>query len=343
MVFNFKQNEVIGLDVGSSSVKMVQLCKDNTGYAVTSAGIIDIMASGDDPNLKVNNTIKAIRKCLEATGSQTRFAVCSVCGPEVAVRDFEFPILPAEEIGGAVFLEASQVCPFSTKDGTVDYQLIPKNEETINGVLVAATNLIVQSKKELAEEASMECVLMDVDGLALLNCFSAYEEPKPGQTIAILKVGSSSTTLAIMRDNGLPFIRDMDYAGDDIIKHIADEKNVAPGGIGKILCGESEKEQLELRDNLARACNKLIIDVTKTSHYYKAEEKPAVVDKIYVCGGFAMVNGFVELLNERLPAEAVLWNPFEKIRCNAGNWCKRVLEKHGPALAVATGLAMRSF
>ncbi len=343
MVFNFKQNEVIGLDIGSSSVKMVQLSKDNTGYSVTSAGIIDIMPSGDDPNLKTKNTVKAIRKCLEVTGTQTRFAVCSVCGPEVAVRDFEFPVLPAEEIDGAVFLEASQVCPFSTKDGTVDYQLIPKNEETIKGVLVAATNNIVQSKKEVAQEASLDCVLMDVDGLALLNCFSAYEEPQPGQTIAILKVGHTSTTLAIMRDNGLPFIRDLDYAGDDIISQIAEEKNMATGAVEKILRGESEKDQLELRDSLARACNKLIIDVTKTSHYYKAEEKPAVVDKIYVCGGFALVNGFVELLNDRLPAEAILWNPFEKIRCNAGNWHKHVLEKHGPALAVAAGLAMRSF
>ena len=342
MMFSFGQSEVLGLDIGSDAVKIVQLSKDTTGYAVTAGGIVDIAPSEGDPNLKIQHTLKAIRKCLELTGAQTKFAVSSVCGPEVAIRDFEFPSLPPEEIEGAVLLEASQVCPFNTRDGHVDYQLIPISDNKVSGVLVAATNMVVHNKIQLAQEASLDCVLMDTDGLALLNCFSAYETLKPGQTIAILNVGNSYTTLAIMRENGLPFIRDMAPAGDDIIDQIADDKNMAAGTVKKILCGESETEHIELRESLEKACNKLIVDVAKTSHYYKAEEKPAVVEKIYVCGGFSLVEGFVELLNDRLPAEAVLWNPFEKIRCKSGQWYRRVLESRGPAMAVATGLAMRS-
>ncbi len=340
MVFNFKQNEVLGLDIGSSTVKIIQLIKDSSGYAVTAAGIVDISPSEGD---KVLSTVKAIRTCFELTGIQTKFAVCNVCGPEVAVREFEFPTLPPEEIEGAILLEASQVCPFNIQDGTVDYQLIPKSEDKTSGVLVAATNFIVQNKRQLVQEASLDCVLMDVDGLAILNCFGAYQKPQAGQTIALLNVGSSFTTLAIMRDNGLPFIRDLDYAGDDIIEQIATEKNISTETVKKILCGESVTEQTELHDSLERACNKLIIDITQTSHYYKAEEKPAVVERIFVCGGFALVKGFVELLNNRLPAEAVLWNPFETIRCKAGQWSRRMLESRGPAMAVAAGLAMRSF
>jgi len=339
MVFNFRQNEVLGLDIGSSTVKVIQLSKDSSGYVVIAAGIVDISSDQSD---KALNVVRAISKCLELTGVQTKFAVCSVCGTEVAVRDFEFPYLPPEETEGAVLLEASQVCPFNIQDGCIDYQSIPKDDDKTSGVLVAATNAIMKSKTQLVQEASLECALMDVDGLALLNCFSAYQKPQAGQTIAILNVGSSFTTLAIMRENGLPFIRDLAYAGDDIIEQIAAEKNLQAETVKRILCGESITEQIDLRESLEKACNKLIIDVTKTSHYYKAEEKPAVVEKIFVCGGFAQVKGFVELLNNRLPAEAVLWNPFEKIRCKTGQWSRGILESRGPAMAIAAGLAMRS-
>src|SRR3972149_8090121 len=153
MVFNLRQTEVLGLDIGSSTVKIIQLSKDSSGYAVIAAGIIDISQDQIDKEL---NTVRAIGKCLELTGVQTKFAVCSVCGTEVAVRDFEFPSLPPGEIEGAVLLEASQVCPFNIQDGRIDYQSIPKGDNKTCGVLVAATNAIIKSKIQLVQEATLD-------------------------------------------------------------------------------------------------------------------------------------------------------------------------------------------
>jgi Tfp pilus assembly PilM family ATPase len=92
---------------------------------------------------------------------------------------------------------------------------------------------------------------------------------------------------------------------------------------------------------LEKYCRKLIVDVTETLRYYTAQEKSAVVEKIFVCG-FTPVKGFVELLDSRLPARTVLWNPFDKIPCDGDQNCRDVLKKNGPAMAVAAGLAMRS-
>lgn len=343
---NFGQNEVIGLDIGSSSVKIVRLSKNITGYSVTAAGMVNIADSKEDGSRRDINIVRAIRKCLEMTRVQTRFAVCGVCGPEVAVREFEFPSLAAEEVEGAVRLEAAQVCPFNIniKDGTVDYQLTATNGEKTAGVMVAATNLLIKNKLQLVKDTSLECVLMDVDGLALLNCFMQCEKPEAGRTIAILNVGSSYTTLALtaVRPEAAPFIRDMAYAGDEIVKHIAAGNNMSAEDVLGILCGDSTDKQPELHDSMARACNKLIVDVVKTSQYYKIQGKSAALAKIYVCGGFSLVRGFVDLLNSQLPVKAVLWNPFEKIQCKAGQWYKQIVEKNGPAMAVAAGLSMRS-
>jgi len=363
--FKLEHHEAFGLDIGSSEVKLIQLRKNDTGYTVTAAGIAAIAAGEDSKNHREINTIRAIRECLESARIQTPLAVCSVCGPEVAVRHFKFPPLPPEEIEGAVLFEAAQVCPFNVYDGPVDYQVIPDGKDNVSGVLVAATNKLIKSKVQLAKNASLDCVLMDVDGLALLNCLSEYEKGHTGSagsktletsapllartsdgagrtTTAILNVGGDYTTLAIMGEN-MPFIRDMAYTSNDIVKHIAVENDISTERTWKILFGREGPTEppITLGDSLEKACQKLITDVTETLRYYTAQEKSAIVEKIFVCGDFAPVEGFVELLDSRLPAKASVWNPFDKIRCDAGQSCEDILQKNGPAMAVAAGLAMR--
>jgi type IV pilus assembly protein PilM len=343
-MLNFTKTEVVGLDIGSSTVKVVRLHKDNAGYAVAAVGIAEIAASEDEDNdyHRKINTVRAIRECFESTAGKAKLAVCGVSGPEVAVRDFEFPLLTTEEIEGAVLLEASQVCPFNAADSTVDYYLTPNGDDKIRGILVAVTNALIKSKVQLAKEAALKCVLIDVDGLALLNCFNGLADESERSTTAILNVGDSGTTVAIMGGNGRPFVRDMTFGGDNIIKQIAADKGISTKDIKGILFGDSTAAQMELHNSFEKACQKLIVDVSETLRYYAAQEQSRPVEKIFVCGGFALVRGFVELLNSRLGVETVLWNPFEKVRCDAGQQFGDIFDKRGPALAVAAGLAMRS-
>lgn len=369
-MLNFTKTDVLGLDIGSSAVKAVQLRKDNTGYTVTAAGIAEIAPAapsykasvGDEDNNhhRKTNTLKAIHECFKSTGSKTKFAVCGLSGPEVAVRDFEFPSLSNSEIEGAVLLEASQVCPFNAANSAIDYHLIPDGDEKARGILVAATNALIKNKVQLTKESALKCVLMDVEGLALLNCFEDLADKSEKSTArlsspkstAILNVGGSGTTVAIIGSNGRPFIRDMTFAGNHIIKQIAADKGISTEDIKGILCSESTASQVVLhpipsgaggiRDSFEKACQKLIINVSETLRYYATQKQSTPVEKIFVCGGFALTKGFVELLNSRLGVEAVLWNPFEKMRCDTNQQLADIIYKRGPALAVAAGLAMRS-
>lgn len=340
------KDQILGLDIGSSAVKIVALKKDDSGYSVIATSLREIAASQDDDDQRRTNTVRAIRECFEQAGIKTKMAVCGVSGPEVAVRDFEFPPLSTEDIEAAVLLEASQVCPFNADDSAVGYHLIPNGDDMTRGVLVAALNTLVTSKVQLAKEARLNCVLMDVDGLALLNCFSGlvngHEKPESDQTVAILNVGGTHTTLAIMDNNGWPFIRDMTYAGNDIVAQIAAENGTSIETVRGILFGDSTADERQLQDCLEKACTKLIGDVGETLRYYTAQSASSHVEKLLVCGGFALAGGFVELLNNRLGVEAVLWNPFDKMRCNGNPQFEDVCAKTGPAMAVAAGLAMRS-
>ena len=152
-----EERGVFGLDIGSSSVNAVQLEKKKGDWTVMAAGRVRI-APGEKDRRQIN-TVGAISKCLESMGIRSRRAVCGISGPEVAVRDFKFPSLPREEVESAILFEAAQVCPFNANDATVDYQLIGNGKDSTNGILVAATNKLINSKTELAKQADRKSVV----------------------------------------------------------------------------------------------------------------------------------------------------------------------------------------
>jgi len=346
-LLGFTQDDVLGLDIGSSSVRMVQLTREEDGFAVIAASISDIEPTGGDAAAREKQVVKAVQRCVSFAKTRARWAVCSVAGPEVAVRHFKFPPLKAEELDSAVRLEASQVCPFNVDDGKVDYHITQNGstEEGVAGVLVAATNHVINRKVQIAQKAALNCVLMDVDGLALLNCVSENRKGV-GQmsTAAILDVGASCTTLAVMGEANIPFVRTVPYAGNDIVNQIAQENNVSADIVRKDVYGTTRPtippENLEI--SLEKACQKLISDVAETLRYHSAQAKSLPVEQILVCGGFGMVRGFVDILNRHLPIRAILWNPFDTMKCSVGRQCLDVIQVNGPAMAVAAGLAMRS-
>jgi type IV pilus assembly protein PilM len=352
MEFDWKQvlglshGDVLGLDVGSSSVRMVQIQKNGGSYVVTAANITEIKGDDDDEVNRAANIVNAIRLCVESSGVRTRRAVCSVSGPEVAVRHFGFPPLEQGQLEGAIRLEASQVCPFNVDDGVLDYQVVPDGDNAMRGVFVAATHNVINRKIRMVEQATLDCVMMDVDGLALVNCFNEHKQQTLHEltTTAILDVGASGTTLAIMGDNKLPFIRNMPYAGREMISQIADENNVTVDAVHDDLFGGKRRSVPvpNLRVSLAKACQKLVTDIVETLRYHTAQEKYSLVEQILVCGGFALAEGFVDTLGKGLPVKTVLWNPLEAMQCNLAQPFADIVRSKGTAMAVATGLAMRS-
>jgi type IV pilus assembly protein PilM len=347
-MFGLGRKEVMGVDIGSYAVKIVQLRKASNNWLVTAAGIVDISEKGlDNPGRKETNSARAIHNCMRLTGIRTKLAVCGVGGAEVVVRNFEFPIIPQEQIERAITLEAKQVCPFNTDQVAVDYRLIQEGNGKTRGYLVVATDRLVKSMVRLADRAHLNCALMDVDGLALLNCFNELEKPGKNHGTAILNIGSNCTTFAVEEDGGWPFIRNLSYAGDSIVEGVAAENEMTPDAVKTMFAGDPKEIPANIQESFKRACSRLINDITKTVRYYGAQERSSDIRKILVCGGFAMFGELVKILDGSLPMDVKLWNPFEKMRCHVGRnhrgvLVKSIIRKNGPAMAVAAGLAMRA-
>jgi len=340
-LLKLEHKPTFGLDIGSSSVRLLQLQKNEFGrYGITAIAMADIQSNSLDTAESQINITNAIRQCLQLADIESRLAVCGLSGPEVAVRDFKFPALAPQEVDSAVTLEASQACPFNISESVVDHQVLSATMEQTSGILVAAVRKLIEKKVRLVADAGVQTVLMDVDGLALLNCFMETHGRMAGQTITILNIGGSCATLAILGDNNSAFVRDIQHAGDSIIADIANATNLSRQRVSQILRSEGiNSPQWDLQI-VQKACQKLTGDITDTLRYYTAQQKNAFIDKIYVCGGFALAKGIFDVLSSQLSAKMILWNPFEEIDCPVVKY-KDIVEKYGPAFAIAAGLAMR--
>ena len=346
-MFGLRRHEVMGLDIGSAAVKIVQLRRNQRGWTVAAAAIADIShknAAGHGN--KEADSVRAIHKCMRLAGMRTRFAACAVGGPQVVVRNFEFSSVAADETERAILLEAKQVCPFNTDEISVDYCLLGDANKEATGYLAVATESVVKSKAHIARKAGLNCALMDIDGLALLNCYTEVEQPASKYDTAILSVGSSHTTLAIEGKTGIPFIRDLSYAGDSIMEEVANHSNLETHEVSEILSADPQQIDPNIRKSFEKACDRLISDINNTIRYHAAMDRSSDIQKILVCGGFALFAGLAELLDDKLSMKVRLWNPFDKIQCHSerthhGVLLRNSLHKNGPAMAVAAGLAMR--
>ncbi|MEN6426406.1 MAG: pilus assembly protein PilM [Phycisphaerales bacterium] len=381
-MFGLRKKNLVGLDIDTTAVRMVQLRREDAGYAVTGACSTEIAPWGDDPELRRIHTVRAIQQGLSKRNIDGRLAVCGLRGPEVVVRSFEFPLLPPEEIGSAVGLEASQICPFSPEESTFDYQVTSMDAGKTRGFWVAANNGLIRSTRQLVHEAGLHCAVLDVAGLALLNCLrdsrkgsdDAQDEGGIPQGPAVVDIGGSCTTIAIMDHAGRPFVRDINSGSDQILQRMADEAQV-PFEIAKaalLNCGSTQNpsEGMDLEtvssqsgnealswDNLERTCAPLVEDIATTLRYYAAQHGsglpaqgaassgPGVkVERLFVCGALARVRQFIELLQARLYIDVTAWSPVEAMRCD-GAKTKRlapVVQDAGSSMSLATGLAMRS-
>ncbi len=351
MLLNRKQ--IFGLDIGSTHIKAVQLKKELRSYTLTAVNVCPIAPWGSDTQMHRQNTIKAIQQCIEPMNMRTRFSVCGVSGPDVAVRTFELPRMKPEELKGAITFEAAQVCPFEVSYQALDFQVINDDPPKITGFFVAANEAVVKFIKQATGAANLRCVLMDVDGLALLNAFHQFGNKKqehqkhkdyrPETPVAILNIGSSHTTLVIQTGTTTaPLIRDITCAGNSILSEMGMDPHTPREDVSRLLFERSKEDQAGYQAALEQACRYLIEDVTKTLQYYENQNSTSPIEHLWICGGLALLPGLMSPFNKTCPLEASLWNPSDNIRTSVDKPQEELASKAGPMLAVALGLAMRS-
>ncbi len=353
-LLTLKKEQTFGLDIGATGVKVIQLNKTSSGHTVTHAARVPLPPEGiADPQGHSDAVLEAIRDSLHQSRVHARHAVGGVGGQHVRLHGFRFPGLTRQELEQAVLLEAEQIGSSDSQDCLVSYDLWEDEDATPSspdaagnrnaGILAAASRKITLRKQQLIQQASVNCALMDVDALAVLNVYTARRAPQEKGRTAILNLDYRHGNVIITEKGQLPFFRDFSYGGDAILEHVARETEDSPDNLWDILMNPSESTEssLNLTITLARACQKLISDLMETIRFYYIQHKGEEIQRLLLCGDFAEMPNLADVLREHLPVAVELWNPLEGMTLNVPSKTKAVLEQHGPGFAVAAGLAMR--
>lgn len=339
-IFKRRSRTVVGLDIGTMSVKAIELTRTGGRYYVMSAGKADLDLNGQNAQ---DCAVDAVGRCVRNCGLKSDLAVCAVNASDAAVRSFELEPMPREQADYAILVEAEHVSPAEMDKTVVDYQLIKPycQGEKLTGMLVAAKACAVREKYDIVRRSSLNPVLMDVDTLALINCHVVLGDTHPDKTTAIIHINNEYTNLVILKNDSMPFIRNISSRGEKILSSVADHAKIDLARAKDEIFGASGNETLQhtVHKEFGRIINEIAGQVDQTLAYYSRQGNPHV-DCISLCGDFACIDTVDNLFSERLGVKVEPWNPLAGLECS-DHAAQKISDRQGCSMVVATGLALR--
>lgn len=334
--------EWAGLDIGSSSVKLVRGTWRNRKFTAAAVGQFELPQTPDFQQADETPIIQAVRQCLNMADLKIPYVVCAQSGPEVVTRPFRFPLIPPEALGKAVELEAQQMSPFDMDQSIVAYQTVRSSSDGHQGFWVVAMRDAVERTLRRVHSAGGRVMLMDVEGLAAMNCLCQCIPQEQNSCRALLHLGNRYLTVIILGDDGIPFIRDLTYAGSHMLASIRQQTGLEEGAIRHALFGKTESIPSDIVTALKNAAARCLTDINDTLRYYSTQNPDGRIPKLYLSGGWAMSQPFTNLLAEALAVETEVFNPFRFLSVQLPPAQETLLKTAGPAFTVAAGLAMRT-
>ncbi|MBN2565657.1 MAG: type IV pilus assembly protein PilM [Candidatus Eisenbacteria bacterium] len=334
-MFTNETKRLVGLDIGSASVKLVELSRGGGEYRLENLALAIIESPGD-----AKACTRALASVREACSPETRRVAISVAGPHVAVRSFRFPKMGAGEVKGAVWYEGSQVIAFDLADAYVDYTVMNGVGEgsSTDVLFVAATKPEIDMKTELVAKSGFEPRIVSVDALALLEALLA--QPSVDGTVAIVDVGAKVTSVGIASRGSVPFMRDIELAGDAYTKAVGDALGVGFPEAEKTKVTESDSNPAVV--TAMEAVNRrLVSEVARSLAYYQSRDGgKREVGHVYLCGGGSELPHLRESLEEKVGVPVTQWSPFDNVYVDEGRFDKGTVADLAPFVALASALAM---
>jgi type IV pilus assembly protein PilM len=342
-----KSVAVVGLDIGSSSVKSVELKETKQGYELVSFGLEPLAQDTvvDGAIMDAPLVAGAISGVFDAQKTKTKNVATSVSGHSVIVKRVTLPQMTQEELFDRIQSEASQHIPFDIADVNLDYQLLESVDSQMDVLLVAVKKDKILNHTNVLAQAGKNPTVVDIDAFALQNCFEINYDPDPGQTIALLNIGASVMNINIVR-GGIPlFTRDVSVGGNQYTDALQKELDLSFEDAERLKKGESiagvaDEHKAQI---LRSVSDILLLEIQKTFDFFRATASGENIQKICVAGGTARVPGLVELLREEFAIPVEELYPFRKIVINPGRHNEDQIRELAPRLAIAVGLALRSF
>jgi type IV pilus assembly protein PilM len=340
----------VGLDIGSSAVKAVELKQAGKGYKVTAFG-----AESVPPDSIVDGAIidgaavaDAIRRLFDSNKIQTKDVAASLSGNAVIVKKITLPVMTDAELAESIYWEAEQYIPFDIQDVNLDYQILDPGDAA-NGKATMDVLLVAAKKEKIADytgviaQAGRTAVVVDVDAFALQNAFEVNYGIEAGKVVVLLNAGASATNINILQGDQSVFTRDISIGGNAYTEALQKELNLPFELADQLKRGEPVEGVTfeDARPVLRAVTENVMLEIQKTFDFFKATAASDRIDRIVLSGGASRAEGFLEMLTERFEAPVELFDPFKNVAFDAKRFQVDAVDAIAPTAAVAVGLALR--
>jgi type IV pilus assembly protein PilM len=337
----------VGLDIGSSSVKVVEIDHSGDHPRLVRYGLRSLLPEAivDGEIMDHDVVVDTIAELMEEQGIRTRDVVIGVSGRALIVKVIQMDRMSDEEVSYAVEWEAEQHIPFEMDDVSLDFQMVDREAapDRMDIVLVAARKEMIEARTDLVRAAGLDPVVVDVDSFAVQNAFEigCGSSAEADAVTVLLNVGCYASNLNIVKD-GIPrFTRDLSFAGNNILEAVQKELGMDRDGARHALGGPNEAPSADVRSVVEKAAGELSASVAKSFSYLQSSGEAESIDRICLSGGGGMSPGLRECLEKGHGVPVEIANPFRSLEWAEGLFAEEEPEDVASRFMVATGLALR--
>ena len=345
-----KAKALVGLDIGSSAVKAVELKPAGKGYKVTAFGSEAVPPDSivDGAIIDAAAVADAIRRLFESRGIKTKDVAASLSGNAVIVKKITLPVMTEAELAESIYWEAEQYIPFDIQDVNLDYQILDKGDAangkgTMDVLLVAAKKEKIADYTGVIAQAGRSAVVVDVDAFALQNAYEINYGIEPGAVVVLLNAGASATNINILQGDQSVFTRDISIGGNAYTEALQRELSLPYESADALKRGipVDGASYDDARPVLRAVTENMMLEIQKTFDFFKATAASDKIDRIVLSGGASRAEAFTEMLADRFEAPVEPFDPFKRIGFEGKKFQVDAPADVAPTVAVAVGLALR--
>lgn len=349
-LFNQKQKPVLGLDVSSTSVKLLEFSRHGDGYRVENYSVRPLPSNSVvEKNINdVEAVAQVIKAVVQSTRTKVKDAAVAVAGSSVITKVIEMPgDLGEDSMELQISLEADQYIPYPLEEVAIDFDIVgpsDKNPDNVNVLLAACRRENVDVRSTMLELADLHPKVVDVEAYTMERAFGLIQEQfedQEEQVVAILDIGATMTTLSVLIDGKTIYTREQLFGGRQLTEEIQRRYGLSAeeAGLAKKQGGLPDDYEPEVLEPFKDA---VVQQVTRSLQFFFSSSQYNDVDHILLAGGVASMSGLASLIEEKLGTSVTVADPFANMtvasRVNASN-----LANDAPSLMIAAGLALRSF
>ena len=343
-----RKNQLVGLDIGSSFIKVAELDSIKNEYVLKKFGISPIR-----PGTIIDGRIedkrelaKQITALFDSQEIKTKNVAISTGGQAIVVKNITVDKVDDEEMQKNITAEAAQYIPYDINDVNIDFQVLGESEfysEHLNVLLVAAKKELVAEYVDLISMAGLTPKVIDIDTFALQNIFETLPVAERNNVFLLADIGASKISLNILKNGNSMLMRDNAAGVGHIYEEIAIKLNVDIQEAEYLFRNKFDRRDYD--DQIEQICLDAITlwcgEIQEVVNTFRSGASDDALQKVFLTGGGVFVEGFSEKLSSELDIPVAILSPFEGFDLDQNVFSSKFLEEVGPQASVALGLALR--